>query len=146
MRKVILWHLHFKVDLFENNPVFGNVDIDHGVYSNVNVKLDLKQAAKDSSLHITGIYTSPLGASMDVVSSVGGENEDFAFLVKAKNKLGAANEDFIDFLNLRLHALLSGVKTSDINAATLTNGMIVINSISNTSIYTKIAANINNLH
>lgn len=133
----------FKVDLFSSNTLLGNIEIANGTYQNVNVKLELKQTATDSALYLTGSYTSSLGTTTPVTLSLDGKGEDFEIHVKAKNISIAGNQNVIEFLDLHLDTLLTGITTADLDAATLTNGALVINSTSNITIYNKILANIN---
>ncbi len=133
----------FKVNLFSSNTLLGNIDIANGTYQNVNIKLELKQTAADSALYLTGTYTSLLGTTTPVTLALDGKDENFEILVKAKNIAVTGNQNVIEFLNLHLDTLLAGITTADMDAATLTNGAIVINSTINADIYNKILANIN---
>lgn len=134
----------FKVDLFNANTLLGNVDIANGTYQNVNIKLELKETAADSALYLKGTYTPLAGTTVPVILSLDGKNNDLEILVKAKNLTIAATQSYIEFLDLHLDILMTGVSSADMNAATLTNGAIVINSTSNTAIYSKVLANLNN--
>lgn len=132
----------FKVDLFTANTLLGNVDIANGTYQNINIKLDLKQTAADSALYLTGTYTPSVGTTVPVILSLNGKSDDLEIHIKAKNLTIAAGQSYIEFLDLHLDMLMTGVTSADMAAATLTNGAIVINSTTNTTIYNKVLANL----
>lgn len=69
---------------------------------------------------------------------------DLEILVKAKNVTIAAGQSYVEFLDLHLDILMAGVSGADMKLATLTKGTIVINSTSNTAIYKKVLATLNN--
>lgn len=134
----------FKVDLFNGNTLLGNVDIAYGTYQNINIKLELKRTSVDSALYLKGTYTPTAGSTVPVILSLDGKSDDLEILVKARNLTVAANQSYIEFLDLHLDILMTGVTTTDLDAATLTKGAIIINATSNTAIYNKVLANLNN--
>jgi hypothetical protein len=132
----------YKVDLFNNNQLLGNVDIPIGTYHNTDIKVDIKQSSTGSALYLKGSYATAKG-STPVELSFDEENDQMEILVNAKDLTVGAKDTYIASINVHLDKLMAGVTAADLDGATLSNGAILINSNNNISIYNKIKANLN---
>jgi hypothetical protein len=134
----------YKVDLFSSNQLLGNIDIATGTYHNVEIKVELKQTLTDSALFLKGIYTSASG-NIPVELSLNGNNGGLLEIPVSTQDLTVGTIDsYIALINLHLDKLITGLTSTDLDSATITNGSILIDSSNNIAIYNKIQANINN--
>ncbi|HWZ16056.1 MAG TPA: hypothetical protein VNW95_12530 [Mucilaginibacter sp.] len=132
----------YKVDLFGSNQLLGNVDIAKGTYHDAEIKVELKSSATEPALYLKGVYASANGnVPIELSLSEGGEQMEV--IATAKNLTVSSKDSYVAFINMHLDKLMAGVTTGDLDAATLSNGSILIDQSNNTSIYDKIMANIN---
>jgi hypothetical protein len=132
----------YKLDLFNNSQLLGNIDIASGIYHNADIKLELQQSPNGSALFLKGTYTTSTG-SKPVELALNEGNDQFEIIANAKDLNVTTKAAYIAFINLHLEKLMAGVTAASLNAATTTNGTISINKTSNTAIYSKIKSNIN---
>ncbi|GAC1312473.1 MAG: hypothetical protein NVSMB24_34010 [Mucilaginibacter sp.] len=132
----------YKVDLFGDNQLLGNVDIAKGTYHDAEIKVELKSSATEPALYLKGVYASANGTvPIELLLTEGGDQMEV--IATAKNLSVGSKDSYIAFINMHLDKLMAGVTTVDLDAATLSNGSILIDQGNNTSIYDKIMANIN---
>jgi hypothetical protein len=131
----------YKVDLFNANQFLGNVDIAVGTYHNVDIRVELKQSGADPALYLKGTYASAKG-SLPIELSFNEGSDQFEILALAKDLSVGAKDSYVAFISFHLDKLMAGISATDLDAATLTNGSILIDSHSNADIYAKIKANI----
>lgn len=131
----------YKVDLFGSNQLLGNVDIAKGTYHDAEIKVELKSSLTEPALYLKGIYASANG-SVPIELSLSEGGEQMEVIATAKNLTVSAQDSYIAFINMHLDKLMAGVSTADLDAATLSNGSIIIDPNNNTAIYDKIMANI----
>jgi len=131
----------YKVDLFNTNQFLGNVDIAVGTYHNVDIRIELKQTPADPALLLKGTYASAKG-SLPIELSFNEGSDQVEIMAIAKDLSVGVKDSYIAFINFHLDKLMAGIQTADLDAATVTNGAILINSNSNAGIYSKIKANI----
>ncbi|HWZ16055.1 MAG TPA: hypothetical protein VNW95_12525 [Mucilaginibacter sp.] len=133
----------YKLDLFGTTQLIGKVDLAVGTYRNVDFKIELKQTASGAALFLKGVYASAKG-NIPVELSLNEGNDNMEIKAIAKDLTVGAKDSYIAYINLHLDKLIVGVKSADLDAATLTGGTIVISSTSNVAIYTKIKATLGN--
>ncbi|GAC1312479.1 MAG: hypothetical protein NVSMB24_34030 [Mucilaginibacter sp.] len=133
----------YKLDLFGPNQLIGKVDIAVGTYHNVDIKIELKQTPTGAALFLKGLYASAKG-NIPVELSLNEGNDDMEIKALAKDLTVGAKDSYIAYINLHLDKLIAGVKSADLDGATLTGGTMVISSTSNVAIYTKIKATLGN--
>ena len=69
-------------------------------------------------------------------------NEDFKFEVEKEGTTFEGISDYSALVTLNLAQLMSGVSESDLGAATLTDGKLIVNTTSNPDIYLKLKSKI----
>jgi hypothetical protein len=131
----------YKVDLFNTNQFLGNVDIAVGTYHNVDIKIELKQTLSGPALFLKGTYASVKG-NLPIELSFNEGNDQMEIVAIAKDLSIGVKESYVAFINFHLDKLMAGIQSADLDAATVTNGTILINSNSNAGVYSKIKANI----
>lgn len=129
------------INLFNLSPILGSVNIPEGTYEEVELKLVLKKST-DSTIPLTlkGTYKDANGLSTPVEFYF---NEEYEIEIEAENVLVKSNTDYIGLVNLQLNKLLLNIGSNDLSGATKTNGVIVISSTSNLSLYNKFKLNLN---
>jgi len=137
------WNGPKKVNLFDVNPIIGDINLQPGIYDEVSFKVKALKADAGTSpvFYLSGTYTNSSMVSTPIIVIV---NQDIEIEVESKagTTLNAVN-NYTSLINLNLTLLINGIAISDIDAATLTNGKIVISSISNSNLYNKILMNFN---
>lgn len=131
-----------KVDLFNLNASAGDFNIPSGVYSKIKLELEIgaPQGVKDPGVYLSGTYgTTPIVFAYDE------SGELFEVEVEGRNFNFDSTKDYNSLINLHLNLLLDGVSNAELDAATKTNGTIVINHTTNTNIYQKAKQNIQKL-
>jgi hypothetical protein len=129
------------VDLFNLSPILGSVNIPEGTYDEVEIKLVLKKSTDNTiPLTLKGTYKDVNGATTPVEFYF---NEEYEIEVEAEDVIIGSNADYIGLINIQLNKLLVNIGANDLSGATKTNGVIIISSTSNTSLYSKFKANLN---
>ncbi|MBU0695722.1 MAG: hypothetical protein KKE39_04240 [Bacteroidetes bacterium] len=131
-----------KVDLFNVNASAGDFTIPSGVYSKIKLELEIgtPQGAKYPGVYLSGTYgTTPIVFADDE------SGDQFEVEVEGRNFTFDSTKDYNSLINLHLNLLLNGVSNADLDAATKTNGTIVLNSTSNVAIYQKAKQNLQHL-
>jgi hypothetical protein len=131
-----------KVDLFNLNASAGDFIIPSGVYNKIKLELEIgaPQGIKDPGVYLSGTYgTTPIVFAYDE------SGDQFEVEVEGRNFTFDGTKDYNSLINLHLNLLLDGVSNADLDAATKTNGTIVINHTNNVTIYQKAKQNIHNL-
>lgn len=121
-----------RVDLFASVSTLGNVTLSPGTYQEVEVKLDLASTATDTALVMRGTFTNSSGVSTPVVF-VGSNLLEFKS--EAHNVTLTGSGDFTFTTSINLSVVTSAITEALLNAATRTNGAIVISASSNTALY-----------
>lgn len=130
-----------RVNLFDLNAVIGNLVLQPGFYHEVSLKIKALKSDAGSSpvFYLEGSYTNSAATVTPIIVSV---NEDFEFSVKQEGASLDGTNDYTGLINLSLSKLLSGIQSSELDMATLTNGKIIISSTSNATLYNKIKTGI----
>ena len=130
-----------KIDLFNLNSIVGSMTLQPGIYDEISVKVIAYKADAGNSpvFYLSGSYTNSSGTAIPIVIIV---NEDFMFKVKLEGSQLDAVNDYSTLINLNLSKLMANVLISDLTAASLTNGKIIISSTSNVALYDKINTNV----
>jgi len=126
-----------KVDLFNLNSVIGDISLQPGIYHELSLKIKALKSDSGTSpvFYLSGTYTNSIDSVIPIVVIV---NEDFEFKVKKEGTMLDAVNDYTSLINVNLTLLMSGITSSDLNGATLTNRKIIISSSSNVSLFAKI--------
>jgi hypothetical protein len=135
------WNGPAKIDLFRLNSVIGNIALQPGIYHEVSIKINSfnSDAGSQPDFYLSGSYTNTAGSVIPIEFVV---NEDFEFRVKLEGSTLDAVNDYTSLINMNLTLLFSGFQSADLDGAMLSNGKIIISSISNTSLYNKIITNL----
>lgn len=131
------WKGSKAVDLFNASSVIGDIVLDPGVYEAIQLEIEAtkSQNATVPVFYLAGTYTNAQGTVISVEITM---NEDFKFEVEKEGFSLDGTNDYSALVNLNLTLLMSGISQSDMDGAALTDGKIVINSTSNSSLYLKI--------
>jgi hypothetical protein len=147
-----------KVDLFAQGQPIGNINIAPGTYANLNVNIEIAQTATEPALFLKGFYTNsankktPVEFSLnegtvqtDVNDQMQGDYQhsdpgQIDLAATAKNLVVDTNSTAS--ITLHFDKLMAGITTADLDAASQTGGVIVINKTVNVNIYAKIKANL----
>lgn len=129
------------INLLSLSPILGSINIPEGTYDEVELKLVLKKSTDNTiPLTLRGTYRDANGLSTPVEFFF---NDEYEIEVEAEDVVISSNADYIGLINLQLNKLLVNIGSNDLSGATKTNGVIVISSSSNTSLYNKFKSNLN---
>lgn len=133
------WRGPKTVDLFNLTSVIGGVAIDPGTFNNFTIKIEsFKSDAGTSPLfYLTGIFTNATDAVKRIKVII---NEDFELKIRNLDTLDLAH-DFTNVIKVNLVQLMSTVSQTELDNADLTNGILVISSTSNVTLYNKVKKN-----
>jgi hypothetical protein len=131
------------VDLFALSPSIANVTIDTGTYKEIEIRVVFRKTSDTSALPLMlkGTFTTSGGTVIPIEFDF---NDDATIKAEAHNITVTSTTDFVALIHLHLGKLEAGISAADLEAATLTNGMIVISNSSNTSIYNRVLSNLGN--
>lgn len=129
------------VDLFALSPSIASVTLDTGIYNEIEIKVILAHSADTSAipLKLKGTFTASGGSAIPLEFNF---NSDATIKAEAENINVTSTIDFVALVHLHLNKLEAGITATDLENATLTNGVIVISNTSNTTIYNKVLANL----
>lgn len=129
------------VDLFDASSVIGDIVLDPGVYDEIELEIEAakSQNATTPVFYLAGTYTDGEGTVIPIEITM---NEDFKFEVEKEGTTFDGTDDYSALVTLNLALLMSGVSESDLDAATLTDGKLIVNKTSNPNIYLKIKSKI----
>jgi len=132
------------VDLFALNPSLITTPIDSGTYREIEVKVILSQTADTTALplKLTGSFTSTGGTVVPVELDL---NSNVEIKAEAKDVVVSSTQNLQTIFLLNLNQISSGISASDLAAATLTGGKVVISSTSNTNLYNIILQNVSKI-
>lgn len=128
------------VDLFSLSPTTVSTTIADGTYDEIEVKaLFVKSSGSDIPLTLKGSYTSQSGTVTPIEFDF---NDDALIKVEAENVTIDGTTDIAAITKLDLTRLIGNTAAAALDAATRTNGTIIISNSSNTNIYNAIKANV----
>ena len=128
------------IDLFDPSSVIGNITLDPGVYEEIEMEIHASrsQDATAPVFYLAGNYTNTAGTVVPVEIVI---DEDFQFEVEQEGMSLNGTFDYSALVNFNLALLMDGISDSELDAATLTDGKLVISAASNQSLYQKIKEN-----
>jgi hypothetical protein len=124
------------IDLFALSPKIAGVTLDTGTYREIEISAMLQHSSDTSAipLKLKGTFSgTPIEFDL---------NDDVTIKAEAENITVTRTTDFVALVHMHLNKLEAGITAADLQAATLTNGVIVISRTSNTTIYNKVLANL----
>ena len=129
------------IDLFDASSVIGDIVLGPGIYDEIELEIEAakSQNAAVPVFYLAGTYTDAQGTVIPIEITM---NEDFKFEVEKEGTTFEGISDYSALVTLNLALLISGVSESDFGAATLTDGMLIVNTTSNPDIYLKIKSKI----
>lgn len=128
------------IDLFAINPTLIGITLDTGTYSEIELRVEFaKSSTATLPLVVKGTFTTTGGTVVPVEFDL---NDNAEIKVEQQNVVVDGKTNLTNVVVLHLNKLLTGVSSADLNAATLTNGTIIISSSSNSSIYNRILNNL----
>jgi hypothetical protein len=128
------------LDLLAIDPATVTAKIDTGTYKQIEVKVFLVKSS-DTNIPLTfkGTFTTSGGAAVPIEFDY---NDNAILKAEIENVSVDATTDVTAKLSFHLNKLLTAISSSTIDAATRTNGTIVISSTSNPFLYNKMIANV----
>jgi hypothetical protein len=128
------------IDLFTLLPTAIGATIDTGVYKEIELRVLLvKSTTTAIPLVLKGSYTSQSGVITPVEFDF---NDDALIKVEVENIIVDGKTDLAAAIKLSTPKMVNGIVAADLDAATRSNGTIVISNASNTNIYNKIKTNL----
>ncbi len=128
------------VDLFALNPSLIGITLDTGTYSEIEIRAELsKSSTTDLPLVLKGNFTNTGGTAVPIEFDF---NDNAEIKAEAQNVVVNGTTDLTTIITMHLNKLLANVTATELNAATLTNGTIVISKTSNATIYEQIRADL----
>ena len=129
------------VDLFALNPSLVGITLDTGTYSEIEIMVELSRSSSttDLPLVLKGNFTNTGGTVVPVEFDF---NDDAEIKASAHNVVVNGTTDLTTIIAMHLNKLLANVTATELNAATLTNGTIIISRTSNNRIYDQIKADL----
>lgn len=130
------------LDLFATNSVLGDITIPAGTYNEVEFKAFLAPSGSTPALQLNGSFgsgTATTPIQFVVATNVELKAEKHNVSVAEGSRYSAQN-------NLDLSELTRDITASALASATLTNGVIVLSSSSNTGIYNIMLNNLQSHH
>lgn len=131
-----------QLDLFVASAPLGNITIPAGTYSEVEFKAFLAPNGGMPALELKGTFTSGT-ATVPVTFTV---NSNVELKAEKNNVTVAQGEKYSALNTLDLSQLTRGITEAALNNARLTNGTILISSLTNTNLYTTLLNNLNSHH
>lgn len=131
-----------RIDLFAPVANLGNITLPDGKYDEIELEIDLMSTGTDTSFVLRGAYTNSTGQTTPVLFFI---SDVVEFETEADNVTINGGNQFTALTTLDLSLLTSGISESQLNAATRTNGVIVISKNSNSGLYNSIISVINSI-
>ena len=133
----IEWSGPKTVDLFNMNDLIGQINLVQANYDRISVMMQSVRGDFGTSpvFYLAGTYTND-SAKVTPIRIIIDESISFS-----AEQSGAALDSASNWLNLvqvNLSLVMSHVRQANLDAATLTNGVIVVSSTSNTALYRNI--------
>jgi hypothetical protein len=135
------WRGSKVINLFDATSVVGDIVLDPGVYDEIQLEIEAAKSQNSTVpvFYLAGTYTNAQGTVIPIEITM---NEDFKFEVEKEGTTLDGTNDYSALVNLNLALLMSSVSESDLGAATLTDGKIIVNATSNPNIYLKIKSKV----
>ncbi len=131
------------VNLFDPNSIIGEVTLQPGFYNEISLELEAHKTPSSQQtpvFYLTGKYTNGTGKIIPVSVIV---NEDFEIEIETEKGTNInAISDYSSIIKINLSLIAKDITQADLDAATLTNGKLIISKNSNISIYNKIKRNL----
>ena len=126
-----------RIDLFSPLASLGFINVPPGLYEEVEFEVHLAPTGSSPALELRGTYnTIPVVFRLNDSFEVEAEFEDITIPPDA---------DINAIVSLNLDMLTSGISDAVLDAATLTNGEIIISANSNVALYRIIMTNFNKI-
>jgi hypothetical protein len=131
------------IDLFAASPSIAGVTIDTGTYREIEIRAIFQKSADTTAipLQLKGNFTASGGTVIPIEFDL---NDNATIKSEVEDVHVTSTTDFAALIHIHLRKLESGVTAADLEAAKLTNGILVISNTSNTAIYNKILNNFTN--
>ncbi|EHQ24388.1 hypothetical protein [Mucilaginibacter paludis] len=127
------------VDLFSLVPSLSSISIPKGDYTEVKTTTIFTQTnGTDFPVILKGTYVTGAGGHIPAEFDL---NDNLEINVQVNNIIADGSKDFTTKIALHLNLFLNSISAQEIDAATRTNGTILINKTINTSLYNKIKGN-----
>lgn len=131
-----------RVDLFGSVAQLGNIQLAPGKYDEIEVDLDLVSTATDTAFVLRGSYVNNSGTTIPVLFFF---REAMELEAEAENVVLTGADDYRFLTTFDLSKLMLGITQTQLNNATLTNGVLVISPNNNSSIFSTLLSNINKM-
>lgn len=117
---------------------FGSYSIPAGSYSEIELKIFLANNGSNPALQLEGTFDN--GTTHLPVQFV--VNESTEIKTEQKNVTVDSTNNFVMGTKIDMNSLSAGIGESEITSATITAGVVVISSTSNTALYTRMLNNL----
>lgn len=128
-----------RVDLFSGVSNLGAISLNPGRYEEIELDLHVRSTATDTAFVLHGSFTNSSNVTTPVVFFI---SDSFEFETEVENVTINSIDDFRALTTFDLARFTLGVTESALNSATQTGGRIVISANSNSSIYSKLLNNL----
>lgn len=128
-----------RVDLFSGVSNLGAITLNPGRYEELELDLHVRSTATDTAFVLHGTFTNSSNVTTPVVFFI---TDSFEFETEVENVTINSVDDFRALTTLDLSRLTFGVTESDLTGATQTGGRILISANQNSSIYSKLLNNL----
>lgn len=131
-----------RIDLFAAVANLGNITLPEGKYEEIELEIDLMSTGTDTAFLLRGIFTNSTNQTTPVLFYI---SDVVEFETEAENVTINGGNQFTALTTLDLSLLTAVISESQLNAATRTNGVIVISKNSNSGLYSTILSVINSI-
>lgn len=121
---------------------FGNITLPAGTYNEIELKVELVANGSTPAIELNGTFND--GSGNVPVTFVA--NEGLEIKTEQNNVTLAQNSTFTAEISLDMATFVSGISSSMLENAQVTNGTIVISASSNTTLYNLIVNNLKSHH
>jgi len=129
------WNGPQLVDLLDSTISFGNFSLQPGLYDEIELTIegDDDDAQSGPVFYMSGNYTHANDEMVPIVVEV----FDYIELKTEKERveLNESNMDLISYIKLYLDELFAGITPTDLDGATITDGVLVISNDTNSGLY-----------
>lgn len=131
------WSGPKRVDLFNLNDMVGQITLMPANYDEISIMVKSVREDFGASpvFYLTGTYTNAAGVKTPIRISI---NESLSFRAEQSGAAIDSTSNFTNLVQMNLSLVMSHVHQANLDAATLTNGVIVVSETSNIDLYRNI--------
>jgi hypothetical protein len=133
----IEWSGPKTVDLFNMSDLIGQINLVHANYDQISVMMQSVRGDFGTSpvFYLAGTYTNDSAKVTPIRIII---DESISFSAEQSGAALDSTSNWVNLVQVNLSLVMSHVRQANLDAATLTNGVIVVSSTSNTALYRNI--------